>query len=394
MAAELANVRNSSPDRNSGLYIHYPFCKSKCPYCSFHSFTRDDWISIYIEYLLAEIEKTSEFFDANFSNSDTIYFGGGTPSLMPPYYLEEILNRLRQHNYFSLPWEKMEITLEANPDNLESNFLKSIKSIGVNRLSIGAQRFNDNLLQIIGRNHRARDILSGYNKVRDAGFENVSVDFILGVPGDNRASMIDELRILLGLKPEHISVYMLEIKEHTPYAERDASFFPDDNLTADLYLETAGILTAAGYDHYEISNFALPGYKSRHNLKYWSAGQWLGLGLSAASCSGKARWVNPSNFKDYIERIVSEEFTIPPIDSETDERKLSEEEFFMGMRKATGIDLTEFALRNGYDPLEDMDEEINQYIEEGLIIKDDPPGHLRFTLKGFLVSNEILCRFI
>jgi oxygen-independent coproporphyrinogen-3 oxidase len=370
-------VHASSSERKSGLYIHYPFCRNKCPYCGFSSFTRDDWKSIYLECLLAEIEKTAVFFGKNFPIADTIYFGGGTPSLMPLYSIEEILNRLRQYDYFPTPFGKMEITMETNPDDLDLSFLKTAKSIGINRLSIGAQRFNDSLLQILGRKHKAEDVLKGFNIVRDAGFENVSVDFMLGVPGENRTSMARELDILTNLKPEHISVYMLEIKEHTPFADKDNSFFPDEDLTADLYLEAAGILTAAGYDHYEISNFALPGYKSIHNLKYWSGGQWLGLGLSSASCSGKARWVNPSDLSEYINRVVAEDFTIPPVNSETDKLKLAEEELFMGMRKTSGIDLTEFIKRNGYNPLEKIDEEINQFVEDGLLIKD-----------------EILCHFI
>jgi oxygen-independent coproporphyrinogen-3 oxidase len=385
---------NSSGIEKSGIYIHFPFCRTKCPYCGFCSFTGEEWKHVYHEFLLAEIEKAGEFFESLFSEADTVYFGGGTPSLMPPFALDEILIRLRSSGYFSGCLEKMEITVEANPDDLGAEYLRNIKSLGINRLSVGAQRFNDKLLDKLGRIHTVDDSISGIKNARDAGFKNISVDFILGIPGESKASMKKEMDILLNLEPQHISVYMLEIKEHTPFALMNPAALPDDDLTADLYMETSDILNSAGYDHYEISNFARPGFRSKHNLKYWSGGKWLGLGLSSASHSGNARWANPEDLQGYFDLVTVDDFTIPPKNALMKRRKLAEDEFFMGMRKASGVDLNLFRQKWGFDPLEGKMDDILRFVEDGLLKMDEPPGTIRFTLKGFLLSNEILCRFI
>jgi len=394
LSEESSQFPKSTSIEKSGIYIHFPFCRSKCPYCGFCSFTSEEWKHVYYEFLLAEIEKAGGFFGSFFPEADTVYFGGGTPSLMPPFALDEILTRLRSSGYFSGRLEEMEITVEANPDDLGAEYLRSIKALGINRLSVGAQRFSRKLLEVLGRTHTADDSISGIKNARDAGFKNISVDFILGIPGESRASMKKEADVLLKLEPQHISVYMLEIKEHTPFALMNPNIFPDDNLTADLYMEIAEKLKAAGYDHYEISNFARPGFRSKHNLKYWSGGKWLGLGLSSASYSGNARWTNPQDLQGYFECVIPDDFSIPPKNELTERRKLAEEEFFMGMRKTSGIDLNFFKERWGFNPLEGNAEDVLQFIEEGLLVQDDPPGTIRFTLRGFLLSNEILCRFI
>jgi oxygen-independent coproporphyrinogen-3 oxidase len=378
----------------SGIYIHFPFCRAKCSYCGFSSFTSDAWKHVYHEFLLAEIEKAGGFFGPLFQEADTVYFGGGTPSLLPPFALNEILTRLRSSGYFTGQLEEMEITVEANPDDLGTEYLKSIHTLGINRLSVGAQRFNRKLLEILGRTHSVNDSINGIKNAKDAGFKNISIDFILGIPGERRASMKKEMEALLKLEPQHISVYMLELKEHTPFALMNPNVFPDDNLTADLYMEVAEKLTAAGYDHYEISNFAKPGFRSKHNLKYWYGGKWLGLGLAAASYSGDARWTNPQDLQGYFDYVMADDFSIPPQNALTERRKLAEEEFFMGMRKTSGININLFKERWGFDPLEGIAEDILQFVEEGLLIMDEPPGTIRFTLRGFLLSNEILCRFI
>lgn len=389
------NLADTSADKNnSGIYIHYPFCKARCPYCGFKSSTAHEWTSLYLECLLAEIERAVPFFEKSFTGADTLYFGGGTPSLMHPHMLDEILASLRRFPYFSGSGEKPEITLEANPENLKEEYLKTIRSIGVNRLSIGAQRFNDDLLQNLGRGHRTEDTVSAFEYARKAGFKNISIDFIIGIPGEKGVRSVKEIKKILALKPEHISVYMLEIKEHTPFAALDPKLFPEENYTADLYLETVDLIAEAGYEQYEISNFALPSFESRHNLKYWSGGSWLGLGLSAASFNPEARWTNPGDFSEYTKWIASDDYRIPPANAEFDKRKLAEEAFFMGMRKTRGVNLEEFKSFWDYDPSEKIKDDLSSFIESGLMIINDPPGNIKFTLKGFLVSNEILCRMI
>lgn len=378
----------------SGIYIHFPFCRARCPYCGFCSFTADQWKHVYHEFLLAETEKAAQSFPNLFPQADTVYFGGGTPSLMPPFAVNEIFSGLRSAGYFKDSPDEMEITIEANPDDLDEEYLKNLRKIGINRLSVGAQRFNDNLLESLGRMHSVEDSVNGIKNAKKADFTNISIDFILGVPGEKHASVTKEFDTLLGLDPAHISMYMLEIKEHTPFAEMNPGSFPDDNLVSDLYLEAAERLISAGYEHYEISNFARPGFRSVHNLKYWTGGKWLGLGLSAASHSGNAMWTNPEGIQEYFACVVPDDYSIPPGNALKDKRKLAEDEFFMGMRKTSGVDLNLYREKWGFDPLEGKNEEISQFIEQGLLMRDNPPGNLRFTIKGFLLSNEILCRFI
>jgi len=376
----------------TGIYIHFPFCTKRCPYCSFFSLTDPSLKPLYHELLLAEIERTSEYFPDLFPSVDTIYLGGGTPSLMPVFAVDEVLTSIRCLFDFGLEWKDLEITLEANPEHLETGYLRELRSVGVNRLSIGAQRFDDAKLKLLGRAHSVKETFEGYENAREAGFENISLDFIAGIQNDTPDAVEKELRAIKELAPQHVSAYLLEIKDGTDFSGIDERKFPDDYLTAKIYLKIIDVLSGYGYEQYEISNFARAGYRSKHNLKYWSGMPWLGLGASAASCSLNARWVHPQSIEEYRDFVISPDFRIPPAQAEAEPQKLAEEEFFMSMRKTEGVDLQKFAEKWGFDPTEGKESLIDVYIEEKLLIRGG--RKIRLTPGGFLLSNELLSEFI
>jgi len=355
-----------------GIYIQVPFCQTKCTYCNFHTgvVSRDRY-QPYANAICREIElvRHDDFYsalggrsfssglntareagaltpEAEFSIVDTIYFGGGTPSLLDPAALAQVLDALRASFQFAAP----EITLEADPETIAAQKAAAWRAAGFNRISLGAQSFSDRELQSTGRMHRRADIESAVEILRTAGFANISMDLIAGLPHQTRESWEESLSELLRLRPEHISIYMLEIDEGSHLgkeslaggARYSAAAIPPDDLQAEFYDSACSRLAAAGYDHYEISNWALPGRRSHHNLKYWRREPYLGLGAGAHSFDGITRWANVHDSARYVAAIelLRDQGTSPreQVEPVTPEQAL-EEEFFLGLRQLEGIDL-------------------------------------------------------
>jgi oxygen-independent coproporphyrinogen-3 oxidase len=326
-----------------GIYIQVPFCQTKCTYCNFHTgvVSRDRY-QPYANAVSREILESATPRSDRARIVDTVYFGGGTPSLLDPSALAKILDPLRTTYLFETP----EITLEAAPETITTKKAKSWLAAGFNRISLGVQSFNDRELQTTGRMHRRADIHRAVEILRAAGFENISVDLIIGLPHQTRESWETSVGTLLDLRTEHISIYMLEVDEGSHLGKESlaggtrysAAAIPPDDTQAEFYDSACARLAAAGYDHYEISNWALPERRSRHNLKYWQREPYFGFGAGAHSFDGKRRWANAHDSAQYvslIEQGISPREQIEPV---TLEQSL-EEEFFLGLRQLEGIDL-------------------------------------------------------
>ena len=348
-----------------GIYIQVPFCQTKCTYCNFHTgvVSRDRYepytkaicseIALAVPALdssghgfsRAESHQTNEGVstpEARRTSVDTVYFGGGTPSLLEPSALARILDTLRTSFEFVAP----EITLEADPETITYGKAAAWRAAGFNRISLGAQSFNDHELQAAGRMHRRADIFHAAHRLRATDFDNISMDLIAGLPFQTDESWQQSVTELLEISPEHISIYMLEIDEGSRLgkeslaggARYSAAAIPSDDAMAEFYESACVNLVAAGYIHYEISNCALPGRESRHNLKYWRREPYLGLGAGAHSFDGSTRWANVHDSAKYVAAIEQESAPREQIESITTEQAL-EEEFFLGLRHLEGIDL-------------------------------------------------------
>ncbi|MDR3208060.1 MAG: radical SAM family heme chaperone HemW [Oscillospiraceae bacterium] len=367
-----------------GLYLHIPFCRSKCAYCDFYSLPTTDE-SAWDEYLAALTQHIRETAPSMAKHVlDTVYFGGGTPSLLGPKRLGALLDLLgKLYPLSSSP----EITLEGNPDSLDPKTLKKLKKQGFNRLSIGVQSFDDDMLRLLGRPHTAAQAEEAFQAARAAGFGNLSVDLLYGLPGQTRADWGRTLEKALSLKPEHLSCYGLKLEEGTPlHLMRHEYAFPDDDLQADMYLDTAEALKAAGFVHYEISNFCRPGYECRHNMKYWTVQPYVGLGPAAHSDCGGRRWSYVKDLKTYIDGIhqgdalVAEMEDIPPLER-------AGEYLMLRLRTAHGISGNEYTrdFRVSFDAIE---RRLELQESRGLAARSD--GRWRLTEKGFLVSNQVI----
>lgn len=346
-------------------YIHIPFCQSKCKYCSFISFVgvKDS----YFEALLNDI-------DVNYKGDvlDTLYFGGGTPSLICPEVIAKIMSKFNLSN-------SCEITFEMNPDDAKRDYLNSLYDIGINRISMGSQTFNDNVLTLIGRRHRAKDTIQAVETAKNAGFENISLDLIYGLPDTNIA---DDLKIITILDLQHISTYGLKIEEGSYFYNYPPDNLPDDDMQADMYIEINEFLEKKGYCRYEISNFAKKGFESRHNMNYWNNKEYYGFGAAAHGYVDGIRYSkfetlegyynNPSGFN--VEHKV------------TDKEKI-EEEIFLGFRKAEGINTQNMSIDFDVEYKSVLDKYMPRYIQK------TPYGY-KLTLEGVLLSNNILAEFI
>jgi oxygen-independent coproporphyrinogen-3 oxidase len=373
----------------AGVYLHIPFCRSRCSYCDFAT---DVWRSAeaverYVSALCAEIGRAA-LPETEFSNIDTIYFGGGTPSLLAPEQVERILAALRKR-FPVLP--DSEITMEMNPATVTPETLSAYREHGVNRASFGVQTFDDRALKLLARGHDANDARSTFRMLRDAGFDNVSFDLIAGLPDQTLAAWASNLREAVAMEPEHLSLYLLEIHEGTPLAGQVRSGRqprPDEELAAEMYELMTRTLAAAGYHQYEISNFARPGREARHNSKYWRLEPVYGFGVSAHSFDGAFRYANERDTAAYvrlIEKLGSAEVMREKIDP-------ASEFVFLGLRMNSGIDLDDYRTRFGRDLISMFADELSRLAEAGLI--DIRPARLRLTEKGMLYSNEVFETFV
>src|ERR1700723_2727458 len=323
-----------------GIYIQVPFCQTKCTYCNFHTgvVSRDR----YLPYAEAICREIGESVSANPENVNTVYFGGGTPSLLDPALLRKILDTLSSCYSSSA----REVTLEADPETITPEKARAWIDAGFNRISLGAQSFNDIELQAAGRMHRRADIFPAITKLRDAGFANISLDLIAGLPHQTRESWEESVAQVLEIRPEHLSIYMLEIDEGSRLGKESlaggkrysATEIPPDDSIADFYDSACMRLAAAGYEHYEISNWALPGRRSRHNLKYWRREPYLGFGAGAHSFDGRWRWANAHDPAAYVAAIGEGRLPAEQREEVSPSQAL-EEEMFLGLRQLEGIDL-------------------------------------------------------
>jgi oxygen-independent coproporphyrinogen-3 oxidase len=319
---------------------------------------------------------------------DTIYFGGGTPSLLSPAQVEQILNRVAEK--FDAA-DDTEITMEMNPATVTAETLAGYKSLGVNRASFGVQTFDDRALKLLARGHDANDARSTFALLREAGFTNISFDLIAGLPGQTLDDWQKNVREAVAMMPEHLSLYLLEIHEATPLAEQIRSGRqpkPDDELAAAMYEFMVEELTAAGYRQYEISNFALPGFESRHNSKYWRLDPVYAFGVSAHSFDGRERYANDRDTARYVE-MIEKEVTAEVMREEID----APSEFaFLGLRLSEGIDLEGYRQNFGIDLIERYGSELQSAVDSGLV--EINAGHLVLTERGKVFSNEVFSIFV
>ena len=368
---------------NLGIYIHIPFCLRKCPYCDFNSLAVKPFPEEkYVKALVDEIRDRSEEFKGH--TIETVYLGGGTPSLFSPQTIGAILNETIRN--FTVAGEA-EITIEANPNTVDHKKFSAFHSLGINRLSLGVQSFKDDLLKILGRIHTAQEAIAACKQARAAGFENIGIDLIFGIPFQTITDWKDDLDRALALCPEHISTYLLHLEEGTPLYQsvsRGELALPSDELQAEMFKTTWTKLGQAGYEHYEVSNFALPGFRSRHNQRYWEGKEYLGIGAGAHSFL-KTGWgmrrANISNPLLYMERAEKTEY-----EEHLKKEEAIEEAIFLGLRQREGIDVKRFEERFGLT----LDTHFPSL--EGLV--QEKMGCLTLTPRGLLLSNEVFVRLM
>ena len=383
-----------------GLYLHIPFCQAICHYCNFNRGLFDGQQKTrYVSALVREIQQAGGA--AAGSPADTIFFGGGTPSLLEPAEVGRLIAACREA-YDVAPGA--EVTLETNPETATPECLAGFREAGVNRLSLGVQSFDDAELKRLGRVHDASRAAAAVGLARAAGFDNVSVDLMCWLPGQSMASWLATVSRTIELAPDHVSLYLLELYPNAPLKETMARMAPDagegptqawtqvgDDEAADMYLEGLAALDAAGYAQYEISNVARPGRESRHNLKYWTMGAWRGYGCGAHSTIAGERWQNLSSTADYMARVESGE----PVD--VGRRALSTAErageaLFTGLRLTAGLDADLLSSRYGVRVWEAYGENLAQWTESGLVWRQG--NRFGLTRTGMLVSNDILASFV
>jgi len=373
----------------AGLYVHIPFCSSRCSYCDFATgLYQTELAERYVHGLIHEI-RSSRYAGETI---DTIYFGGGTPSLLATGQLDRILASL--HERFNVAADS-EITLEINPGSATPEKLRAFRSLGVNRASFGAQTFDDAELAKLGRSHNSADALRTFADLRDAGFANVSFDLIAGLPGQTLERWQKNIKQALDLAPEHLSFYLLEVHSGTPLAEhirRGIQPQPDEDLAGVMYEWMLEQAAAAGYEHYEISNLCRPGFHSRHNVKYWTAAPYYGFGCSAHSYDGKTRrWSNHRDVLKYVEMIESGGSPVVE-EQQLTETDVRAEAVFLGMRLMQGVDLRRYRESFGVDLRDEHADDLDRFCKAGLV---ELEGDLiRLTRTGALLSNEVFAAFV
>ena len=381
-----------------GLYVQVPFCQTKCTYCNFHTGVfSNDLYAPYVEAVCREIAEypclLREFHIAAVPEPvvDTAYFGGGTPSLLDPAGLARVLDAIRAA--FECKFE--EVTLEADPETIIPEKAAAWRKAGFNRISMGVQSFQDNELKAAGRMHRRDDVYRATQVLRDAGFQNVSFDLIAGLPHQTHDSWDESVAQLLSLRPDHVSIYLMEIDEGsrlglevlTGGTRYSASALPEDDSMAAFYDRACARLAAAGYVHYEISNWALPGLESRHNLKYWQRQPYCGFGAGAHSFNGRQRWANAHDPSAYVTTISQGRFPIEQLAHVSRDEAL-EEELFLGLRQLAGIDLA--CIESKYSA--NLQPRVEELRALGLVEWNGT--RLRLSPDRLTVSNEVFVNLL
>jgi oxygen-independent coproporphyrinogen-3 oxidase len=370
-----------------GLYLHVPFCSAICHYCNFNRGLLDEALKArYVAALSREIAMAGTGQPA-----DTIYFGGGTPSLLRPAEVAGLISACRLG--FALAPDT-EVTLEANPETVTPDTLSGFRDAGVNRISFGVQSFRDDELRRLGRLHDASGARQAYGAARAAGYDNVSLDLMMWLPQQRPADWQVSVEALIDLEPDHASLYLLELYPNAPLRDDMAragwSLAPDEDA-AEMYLWALERLDDAGFEQYEISNVARPGRRSRHNLKYWTDGEWLGFGCGAHSTLAGVRWRNVSATGEYVDHLERGHHAV------AERRVLSqaerfEEAVFMGLRLVDGVDLEAAGTRFGLDAWGRYGPELSRFLDAGLAVRS--AGRLRLTRRGLLLANELMSVFV
>ena len=396
------------PHTGMGLYLHVPFCKTKCPYCDFNTYQGIETLwKPYVEALTTELGLWGRVLRRPKAN--TVFLGGGTPSYLPDGYVGRMIAAARVA--FDLAPDA-EVTAEANPDDLDPRACRKLLSQGVNRLSIGVQSLDDGLLVLLGRRHGASDAMAAYRSARSAGFTNISLDLMYGLPQQTMAQWLQTVRSVLSLSPDHVSAYCLTLEEGTPlhhWVQEGKLPKPDDDLAADMYDWAAGALAEAGYQQYEISNWALPGFRARHNLGYWLNQPYLGVGPGAHSRLGSyrfwevdsprayisqvKRWeaANPASFLGFAEAELR---TISPVAGQEfiDLDTACAETMILGLRLLDGMDLTEASALTGADLAQRYQPQLNDLVGLGLL--EQVNGRVRLAKSAYLIANQVFTRFV
>lgn len=385
-----AHQAPQAPKAPAGIYVHIPFCAAICNYCNFNRSLHDATLRPrYVEALIADIRRSAD----STVYADTIFFGGGTPSLLEPSELGRIIQACRDS--FDVD-PASEITVEANPESSSREKLEAFRHAGANRLSFGVQSFQDDELRRLGRLHSSETARHAVEAARAAGFDNVSVDLMMWLPGQRTETWLASVDALIALEPDHASLYLLEIYPNAPLRDEMArggwSVAPDEDA-ADMYVEGLGRLDRAGYEQYEISNVARPASRrSRHNLKYWQEGEWLAFGTGAHATFRGQRWRSVTGTEDYIGRVAAGADT--RLDLRTlDRTEQLEEALFMGLRLTEGLDLVRMHRHHGIDIWARYGQDLTSYVTAGLLVHE-PGRRLALTRNGMLLANEVMAVFI
>ena len=375
-------------NKEIGVYVHIPFCKQKCYYCDFISYcNKDNLIDDYVKAVKKEIRMQNIQ-----SQITTVYIGGGTPSYIDSKYIVEIIDEIKKKNLSKRP----EITIEVNPGTVTKEKLKDYKKCGINRLSIGLQSAKDEILKEIGRIHNFEQFLETYQMARKVGFKNINVDLILGIPNQRIKDLKDSLEKIIELQPEHISVYSLIVEDGTPIAnkiEKGELELPDEDTERNMYWYVKNTLELNGYIHYEISNFAKKGRESKHNKNCWNQNQYFGFGVAAHSYRDITRYSNTEKIEEYIKNVMTERLDRNRIIHEIQKEYDAEKEYMLlGLRKIEGINISEFKLKFGDNPIYLFRNELKKLTDEGLIIVDE--DFIRLTNKGIDLANLVWEEFV
>lgn len=374
-----------------GIYIHIPFCQKKCKYCDFVSFDRcnEKMKEKYIQAILKEIENCDKT-----KKASTIYFGGGTPSILPAEEIQRILEKIRQK--FEIA-KNAEISIEVNPGTVNLQKLEMYQNIGINRLSIGLQTTQNRLLKLLGRIHTYEDFVKVYETARKLNFANINVDLILGLPTQNLEDIEKSLREVIALNPEHISLYSLILEEGTELEKLVSNHgleMISENLERKMYWQTKQILEKNGYIHYEISNFAKKNFESKHNLACWNQKEYIGFGVAAHSYMDKKRFSNSNDLEKYMENIENGDFSKNIILQEKEQsfESQAKEYMMLALRKLEGVSISEFEQKFQMHPLFYFRFEISKLEENGLLEVD--LDRIRLTKKGLDFANRVFEEFV
>lgn len=377
-----------------GIYIHIPFCRQKCYYCDFTSYSNKiGKVEEYIKCLQKEIQIESVKYKEEDYEVTTIYIGGGTPSFIEACYIENIINTIKTNYKLN---KNLEITIEMNPGTVDREKIKRYKEAGINRISIGLQTTNDNLLKQIGRIHTYEEFTNCYELAKEVGFNNINVDLMLGLPNQTLENLKESLEEIIKLNPNHISLYSLILEENTKLEKmvnEKILSLPSEDLERKMYWETKKILEINGYNHYEISNFAKKGYESKHNLNCWGQKEYLGFGVAAHSYINKKRYCNTNSIEEYIKNIKNDDIlnnrTICEIQNKLEEQK---EYMLLGLRKIEGIDIQEFKNKFIDNPIYIFHKELEKLVNEKLIEID--LNKIKLTSRGLDFANLVWEEFV